>query len=58
MHWSYGCASERPLTSASVAARPLWNILGGSGIQSVIVRWPLTYPAQAMHGVIVTDHLT
>ena len=53
----FGLVSERPLTSASVAARPLWNILGGSGIQSIVVRWPLTYPAQPLHGVIVTDHL-
>jgi predicted AlkP superfamily phosphohydrolase/phosphomutase len=49
--------SETSQTSAALRARTLWSILSGAGIGSGIVRWPATYPAQPMRGVIVTDVL-
>ena len=52
-----GFLEETPHTSASVRARTLWDILTASGIASGVVRWPLTYPAQPMKGVLVSDQL-
>jgi hypothetical protein len=53
LYW--GLAEEVPHTSASVRAKTLWNILSAAGIASGIVRWPLTHPAQPLHGVMVSD---
>jgi len=53
----FGFLHETPQTSASVRARTLWDILTASGIGSGVVRWPLTYPAQPMKGVLVSDQL-
>jgi hypothetical protein len=52
-----GLLEARPHTSASVRARTLWDILSAAGISSGIVRWPLTYPAQPIRGILVTDVL-
>ena len=54
---SAGLLDETPHTSASWQARPLWAILGASGIAAAIVRWPLTAPARPLHGDLVTDRL-
>lgn len=43
------------LTSASIAARPFWDILADYGLQAGIVGWPLTAPARAERGYVVTD---
>jgi len=53
----FGFLSETPNTADSIAARTLWDILTASGIASGIVRWPLTYPAQPLKGVLVSDQL-
>jgi len=50
-----GVVRDRPNSSAAWRARPLWTILGDYGLTSGIVRWPLTYPAQAMDGFLITD---
>jgi hypothetical protein len=50
-----GVVRDQPNSSAAWRARPLWAILGDYGIDSGIVRWPLTYPAQPMAGFLVTD---
>jgi hypothetical protein len=42
-------------TSASLRARPLWSILAASGIPAGVVRWPLTFPAQPVHGFVLSD---
>jgi hypothetical protein len=52
-----GFLEEVPHTSASVRVKTLWEILSAAGIASGIVRWPLTYPAQPLHGVLITDVL-
>ena len=44
-------------SSAQWSARPLWGILSDAGVSAGIVRWPLTHPAQPLHGFIVSDRL-
>jgi hypothetical protein len=43
-------------TSASLAARPVWEILADYGVRSGIAGWPLTYPAHAHRGYVVSDN--
>jgi predicted AlkP superfamily phosphohydrolase/phosphomutase len=50
-----GVVDDVPNTSTAWRARPLWSILGSSGITVGIVRWPLTYPAAPVHGFVVSD---
>jgi hypothetical protein len=50
-----GFASDDPVVSAAVRARRLWQILGGFGLASGIVRWPVTFPARPVRGFLVTD---
>ena len=42
-------------TSASIEARPMWDILAGYGVASGIAGWPLTYPAHAARGYVLSD---
>ena len=42
-------------TSASIAARPIWEILADYGVASGIAGWPLTYPAHAERGYVLSD---
>ncbi len=42
-------------TSGSLQARTLWDILGDYGLTSGIVNWPLTYPAHASLGYVLSD---
>ena len=46
---------ERFMTSNSLRARPVWEILADFGIPSGVVDWPLTYPAHAQLGYVVSD---
>ena len=50
-----GLLRREPNTSRSLRARPLWSILADAGITAGIVRWPLTFPAQQVHGFVVSD---
>ena len=52
---SFGLLTETLQTSAALTAQPLWTLLGRAGISSTVVRWPLTWPAQALPGTMVTD---
>jgi hypothetical protein len=51
----FGFVRETAQTSASLRARPLWNILQESGVDSAVVRWPLTYPENGAGGIVVSD---
>jgi hypothetical protein len=42
-------------TSASLQARPLWDVLGDYGLTSGVVNWPLTYPAHARIGYVLSE---
>jgi Type I phosphodiesterase / nucleotide pyrophosphatase len=42
-------------SSASLQARPLWDILADYGLTAGVVNWPLTYPAHASLGYVLSD---
>ena len=50
-----GLLRREPNSSASLRARPLWSILAAAGITAGVVRWPLTFPAQQVHGFVLSD---
>ena len=50
-----GVVRDQPATSGAWRARPIWAILNDYGITAGVVRWPLTYPAQAVDGFLVSD---
>lgn len=50
-----GVLTEHSESTASITARTLWSILSGLGIPVGVVGWPLTYPAPAVRGFIVSD---
>lgn len=49
--------SQIPVSSASVAAKPVWHILGDSGHRVSVVNVPITYPPRPLNGVVVSDFL-
>ncbi len=51
----FGFLIEEPHSSATFTTRPLWDILGALGISVGVVGWPLTYPAPAVRGFVVSD---
>ncbi len=52
---SFGFLLEEGHTSASLAARPVWSILGDLGVGVGIVGWPVTHPAPVVNGYLVSD---
>ena len=50
-----GFVRPEAFTKDSLRARPLWDILTDFGLASVIVNWPLTRPARASRGYIISD---
>ena len=52
-----GLVRDVNASAAGWSARPLWGILSDAGLTSGIVRWPLTHPAQALNGFVVSDRL-
>jgi hypothetical protein len=50
-----GFLNREPNSSASLRGRPLWSILADTGITAGVVRWPLTFPAQPVHGFVLSD---
>jgi hypothetical protein len=54
----FGFLKEEPHTSAAVLATPFWEILGSFGISTGVVGWPLTFPARALHGYLVSDEFS
>ncbi len=51
----YGFLVEQPHSSATFRTRTLWSILGTSGFSVGVVAWPLTQPAPAVRGYVVSD---
>ena len=51
----FGFVTEQPLKSGDLSARPLWRILGDQGIRVGVIGWPLTQPAPAVNGFLVSD---
>jgi predicted AlkP superfamily phosphohydrolase/phosphomutase len=53
----FGAVTEEPNTSASLRARPVWDILSGLGISVGVAGWPLSHPVQPVRGYLVSDQL-
>lgn len=45
-----------PVTSRMRATKALWNIASDAGKRVAVVGWWATWPAEAVHGTIVSDH--
>lgn len=50
-----GFVRNQPNRAGVWRARPLWSIVSDAGIPVGVVRWPLTYPAPAVDGFLVSD---
>lgn len=46
---------ERPLGSRQRREKAVWNVLGELGVPVAVVRWPASYPAEALHGWVVAN---
>jgi hypothetical protein len=51
----FGFLVEEPYTSATLRTRAFWTILSTLGISVGVVGWPLTDPAPAVRGYLVSD---
>ena len=51
----FGFLVEQPHSSATWRTHTLWNIVGAAGVPVGVVGWPLTYPAPAVRGYLVSD---
>jgi predicted AlkP superfamily phosphohydrolase/phosphomutase len=51
----FGVLQEEPQNATALRARPLWTILSAAGVSTGVVNFPLTYPAPAVNGFIVSD---
>jgi predicted AlkP superfamily phosphohydrolase/phosphomutase len=47
-------AAGRPVSDASVAAPRLWDYVGQGGGRSVVLNMPITYPARAIDGLMIS----
>ena len=45
----------RPVTSISMTAQPLWNILEANQLKSAVVGWFATHPANAVAGTVISN---
>jgi hypothetical protein len=51
-----GFVTEDAFVAADLLrGRPFWQILGDYGLPAGIVNWPLTYPARASRGYVISD---
>lgn len=51
----FGFLLEQPHDSRSLESRPLWRILSDAGLSIGFIGWPLTHPAPAVNGFVVSD---
>jgi predicted AlkP superfamily phosphohydrolase/phosphomutase len=51
----FGVLTEEPMTSAALRTRTLWTILSAAGVSVGVVNFPLTHPAPAVNGFVVSD---
>jgi predicted AlkP superfamily phosphohydrolase/phosphomutase len=50
-----GFIRDEPNAATTWRARPLWAIVSAAGVPVGVARWPLTYPAEAVNGFLITD---
>jgi predicted AlkP superfamily phosphohydrolase/phosphomutase/tetratricopeptide (TPR) repeat protein len=46
----------RPVSSTTLACRPIWDILTAAGLGSAVVGWYATHPADKVGGTAVSNH--
>jgi hypothetical protein len=51
----FGLLVEEPHTSSTFRARPFWSMLSALNIPVAVAGWPLTQPAPAVLGYLVSD---
>ena len=51
----FGLLSEENPTADAVSARPIWELVSSFGITTGVIDWPVTYPAHAVRGYLVSD---
>lgn len=51
----FGLVDERERTSDEVTAQPMWELLSQFGITTAVIDWPLTFPAHAIDGYVISD---
>jgi predicted AlkP superfamily phosphohydrolase/phosphomutase len=51
----FGFLVEQAHTSATLRTRTLWSILSTNGFSVGVIAWPLTQPAPAVRGYLVSD---
>jgi predicted AlkP superfamily phosphohydrolase/phosphomutase len=51
----FGLLTAEAHTSAAIRTRTLWGILSSAGVSVGVVNWPLTYPAFAVRGYLISD---
>lgn len=51
----FGLLAETPYSSSSLGSQPLWRIAAGYGVPTGLIGLPLTHPAPAARGFIVSD---
>ena len=56
LHWESADGDKvHPLSSSALGCQNLWDIVGTAGGSSLVVNWPVSYPAPALSGVCVSD---
>ena len=50
-----GFARRAPLSTSSLAARPLWEVFSEKGLRVAVVNWWATWPAPDVRGVVISD---
>lgn len=50
-----GFLTEQPQTSNDLAAKPIWSILSDHNVPVGVIGWPLTHPATAINGFLVSE---
>ncbi|MCH8478598.1 MAG: tetratricopeptide repeat protein [Wenzhouxiangella sp.] len=51
-----GSDHPEPVTPANLEAAPLWRILATAQRPAAFINWPLSYPAPAESGLVVSEH--
>jgi len=57
LEWDEVQKTRIPVTSDRVKVRPIWDILGEKGHTVGIFNWLISWPAQKVNGVLVSDRL-
>ncbi len=52
---TFGFFTEEAHTASHLLARPIWDILSDRGARVGVIGWPLTQPAPAVDGFVISD---